>query len=156
MNPPPPPQPDPRSPNRPLEILLVEDNPDDVELTIEALRDSKVVNNIHVARDGVEALEFLQRKGTHAAAPMPDLVFLDLNMPRKSGREVLEEMKRDPAIKHIPVVILTTSQADEDIVRTYNLQAAAYVVKPVDFHRFVAVIRAIDDFWFNAVSFVRK
>lgn len=150
------PPPDPRSLTRPIEILIVEDNPDDVELTIEALRDSKVANNIHVARDGVEALEFLRRLGPHANAVSPDLVFLDLNMPRKNGREVLEEMKADPDIKHIPVVILTTSKADEDIARTYKLQAAAYVVKPVDFHRFVAVIRAIDDFWFNAVSFVRK
>jgi len=150
------PPPDPRSANRPIEILLVEDNPDDVELTVEALRDSKVVNRISVARDGVEALAFLRKEGPHAVAPTPDVVFLDLNMPRKNGREVLKEMKQDPKLKAIPVVILTTSSADEDILRSYDLQAAAYVVKPVDFNRFVSVVKAIDSFWFNAVSYLPR
>lgn len=152
-----PPPPDPTTmPSRPLEILLVEDNPDDVELTIEALRDSKVTNRIQVARDGVEAMEFLRKQGRHADSKTPDVVFLDLNMPRKNGREVLADMKADPLLKHIPVVILTTSSADEDIVRSYNLAAAAYVVKPVDFTRFVSVIKAIDQFWFNAVSYAPR
>lgn len=151
-----PPPSDPRQPGRPIEILLVEDNPDDVELTIEALRDSKVTNRIHHTPDGVEALDFLHKRGKYSASPTPDVVFLDLNMPRKNGREVLEEVKRDPVLKRIPIVILTTSSADEDILRSYHLQAAAYVVKPVDFHRFVSVVKAIDDFWFNAVTYVPR
>ena len=144
---------DPRSAGKPLEILLVEDNPDDVALTIEALHDSKIANTVHVAKDGVEAMDFFHKRGQFAGKPTPDLVFLDLNMPRKSGREVLDEVKKDPNLKHIPIIVLTTSQAEEDIFRSYNLQASAYVVKPVDFERFVSVIKAIDTFWFNAVRY---
>jgi CheY-like chemotaxis protein len=144
---------DPRTGGKALEILLVEDNPDDVALTIEALHDSKIANTIHVAKDGVEAMDFLHKRGAFVGKPTPDLVFLDLNMPRKSGREVLDEVKNDPQLKHIPIIVLTTSQAEEDIFRSYDLQASAYVVKPVDFERFVNVIKAIDTFWFNAVRY---
>lgn len=136
-----------------IDILLVEDNPDDVELTLVALEDSKVENRPHVVHDGLEAMEFLRREGRFSDAPRPDIIFLDLNMPRKSGREVLEEIKDDPALKTIPVVILTTSKADQDILRSYDLQAAAYVTKPVDFDQFVEAIRAIDQFWFRVVSY---
>lgn len=149
----PPPRPEPDAPSKTIEILLVEDNPDDVELTVEALHDSKVLNRISVARDGVEAMDFLRKRGAFANAPTPDIIFLDLNMPRKNGREVLEEVKADPALKAIPIVVLTTSRAEEDIFRSYNLQASAYVVKPVDFDRFASVIRAIDAFWFNVASY---
>ncbi len=136
-----------------IEILLVEDNPDDVELTLAALEDSKVENRPHVVEDGVEAMAFLRREGKHANAPRPDVIFLDLNMPRKSGREVLEEIKADEELRTIPVIVLTTSKADEDIVRSYDLQAAAYVTKPVDFDQFVSAVRAIDQFWFRVVTY---
>ncbi len=141
---------------RKIEILLVEDNPNDVELTLEALDDSKVENRPHVVEDGVEAMEFLHKQGKYEDAPTPDLVLLDLNMPRKTGREVLTEMKADDHLKTIPVVVLTTSKAEEDIVRSYNLQAAAYVTKPVDFDQFVEAIRAIDSFWFRVVAYPPK
>ncbi len=141
---------------RPIEILLVEDNPDDIELTLAALEDSKIENRPHVARDGIEAMEFLHGKGQFEGAPRPDIVFLDLNMPRKSGREVLEEMKKDESLCTIPVIVLTTSQADEDILRSYKLQAAAYVNKPVDFDQFVQAVRAIDQFWFRVVVYPNK
>jgi len=153
MTPPPPPRPETDGPGKPIEILLVEDSEDDVELTVEALHDSKVLNRVNIARDGVEAMEFLRKQGKFAKAPTPDVIFLDLNMPRKSGREVLQELKADPALKSIPVIILTTSSAEEDIFRSYNLQASAYVVKPVDFDRFVGVVKAIDTFWFNVASY---
>ncbi|MFA5860763.1 MAG: response regulator [Candidatus Thermoplasmatota archaeon] len=149
----PPPRPDPRTPSKPIEILLVEDNPDDVELTVEALADSKVLNRISIARDGVEAIDFVNKRGQFADAPTPDVILLDLNMPRKSGREVLAELKADPNHRHIPIIILTTSSAEEDILRSYKLQASAYVVKPVDFNRFVEVVKAIDTFWFNVASY---
>lgn len=138
-----------------VQILLVEDNPNDVELTLEALVDSKVENKPFVCRDGVEAMQFLRNEAPFEHVPRPDVVLLDLNMPRKSGREVLQEMKADPKLKSIPVVILTTSQAEEDIVRSYNLNAAAYVIKPVDFDRFLDVVRSIDAFWLRAVSYVK-
>lgn len=153
MTPPPSPPNPPDGPGKQIEILLVEDSEDDVELTVEALHDSKVLNRVSVARDGVEAMEFLRKQGKFANAPTPDLIFLDLNMPRKSGREVLAELKADPKLKAIPVIILTTSSAEEDIYRSYNLQASAYVVKPVDFGRFVGVVKAIDTFWFNVASY---
>ncbi len=136
-----------------IEILLAEDNPNDVELTLAALEDSKVENRPHIVRDGVEAMAFLRQEGEYANAPRPDIIFLDLNMPRKSGREVLEEVKADEVLSTIPVVVLTTSKAEEDILRSYKLQAAAYVTKPVDFDRFVEAIRAIDQFWFRVVSY---
>jgi CheY-like chemotaxis protein len=136
---------------RPVEILLVEDNPGDVRLTIEALRESKVRNNLQVARDGVEALEMLRREG----AVRPDLVLLDLNLPRKDGREVLAEMKADPHLHTIPVVILTTSRAEQDVLRSYELQANCYISKPVDLEQFIAVVKSIEDFWLTIVTLPR-
>jgi chemotaxis family two-component system response regulator Rcp1 len=137
---------------RPIEILLVEDSPGDVRLTREALRDAKVSNNLHVVRDGVEALAFLRRQGDQfAECPRPDLILLDLNLPRKSGHEVLEEIKADGALRRIPVVILTTSQAEQDVLRTYDLHANCYITKPVDLDQFIAVVRSIEDFWLTIV-----
>lgn len=137
---------------RPIEILLVEDDPGDVIIAKEALEQSKLVNNLHVAMNGDEALEFLRREGEHADAPKPDLVLLDLNLPRRDGREVLAEVKADPDLRRIPVVILTTSQAEEDIIKSYDLHANAYVTKPVDFAQFVRVVQQIDEFFFTVVS----
>ncbi|SRR5579883_1281143 len=137
---------------RPVEILLVEDNPGDVRLTIEALRDGKVRNHLNVAVDGVEALAFLRREGQYAQAPRPDLILLDLNLPKKDGREVLAEIKADEYLKDIPVVVLTTSKADQDIARSYNLHANCYVTKPVDLEQFITVVRSIEDFWFTIVT----
>jgi chemotaxis family two-component system response regulator Rcp1 len=136
---------------KPIEILLVEDNPADVRLTHEALKEGKVRNNLHVARDGVDALEFLRRVGPYKDATRPDLVLLDLNLPRKDGREVLAEIKRDPELRTIPVVVLTTSSAEADILRSYNLHANCYITKPVDLDQFVQVIKSIDDFWLTVV-----
>lgn len=141
---------------RPVDILLVEDNPGDVRLTKEALKDAKVLNEIYVARDGVEAMQFVHNEGSFANVPMPDLILLDLNLPRKDGREVLAEIKKDPKLRHIPVVILTTSKADEDIVRTYNLHANAYITKPVDLNRFVEIMHALEEFWFSIVKLPPK
>jgi CheY-like chemotaxis protein len=135
----------------PIEILLVEDNPGDVRLTVEALREAKVRNNLNVASDGVEAMEFLRRVGDHANAPLPDLVLLDLNLPRKDGREVLQEIKTDPELTLIPVVVLTTSQAEQDVLRSYQLHANAYVTKPVDLDQFLQVVRSIESFWLEIV-----
>jgi two-component system, chemotaxis family, response regulator Rcp1 len=142
--------------NRPIDILLVEDNPGDVRLTREALKDAKVLNEIHVARDGVEAMQFVHREGSFKNAPMPDLILLDLNLPRKDGREVLADIKQDPILCHIPVVVLTTSKADEDIVRTYNLHANAYITKPVDLNRFVEIMHTLEEFWFTIVKLPPK
>lgn len=141
---------------RPIEILLVEDNPGDVRLTIEALKEGKVRNNLSVARDGVEALAFLRREGSFANATRPDLVLLDLNLPKKDGREVLAEIKNDPALRRIPVVVLTTSKAEEDILRTYDLHANCYITKPVDLEQFISVVRSIDDFWLAVVRLPPK
>ncbi len=141
---------------RPVDILLVEDNPGDVRLTKEALRDAKVMNEIFVARDGVEAMEFLHGDGAFKNVPMPDLILLDLNLPRKDGREVLAEIKLDQKLKRIPVIVLTTSKADEDIIKTYNLHANAYVTKPVDLNRFVEIIHALEEFWFTIVKLPPK
>ena len=138
-----------------IEILLVEDNDGDVRLTIEALKEGKVRNKLSVARDGVEALQFLRREGAHAKAPKPDLILLDLNLPKKDGREVLEEIKNDPTLRRIPVVVLTTSQAEEDIVRTYDLHANCYITKPVELDKFLLVVKAIDDFWLDIVKLPR-
>jgi two-component system, chemotaxis family, response regulator Rcp1 len=140
---------------RPIDILLVEDNPGDVRLTIEALHESKVRNNLHVARDGVEALAFLRREGAHANAVRPDLILLDLNLPRKDGREVLAEIKADAGLHTIPVVILTTSRAEQDVVRTYELQANCYITKPVDLDQFITVVKSIEDFWLTIVTLPR-
>ncbi|MET0398611.1 MAG: response regulator [Longimicrobiaceae bacterium] len=141
-----------RTLSRPIDILLVEDNPGDVRLTREALREGKIRNNLHVARDGVEALAFLRREGEHADAPRPDVILLDLNLPRKSGREVLSEVKQDPALRQIPVVVLTSSNAEEDILRAYDLHANCYISKPVDLEQFIKVVRSIEDFWFTVVK----
>jgi two-component system, chemotaxis family, response regulator Rcp1 len=137
---------------RPLEILLVEDNPGDVRLAQEALHDAKMSNNLNVVADGVEALAYLRREGQHAKAPRPDLVLLDLNLPKKDGREVLQEVKEDPDLRTIPVVVLTTSDAEADVIRSYELHANAYVRKPVDFDAFIEVVRTIEDFWFMVVK----
>jgi len=139
-----------------VDILLVEDNPGDVRLTKEALRDAKVLNEIYVAKDGVEAMEFLNKKGKFAKAPTPDMILLDLNLPRKDGREVLAEVKKDTKLKHIPVIVLTTSKADEDIIRSYNLHANAYITKPVDLNRLVEIIHALEEFWFTIVKLPPK
>lgn len=136
-----------------LQILMVEDNPGDVELTRENLADSKILHDLHVAVDGVEAMQFLCREGDYGDAPSPDLVLLDLNLPRKDGREVLEEMKADPVLRVIPVVVLTSSAAEEDVLRSYQLQASAYVTKPVDLDGFGKIVRGIEHFWFSIVRF---
>ena len=135
-----------------VEILMVEDNPGDVRLTQEALKESKVRNKMHVVGDGVEALAFLRREGQYAAAPRPDLILLDLNLPKMNGREVLVEIKEDPDLKRIPVVILTISQAEEDILKTYNLHANCYITKPVDFDQFIKIVRSIEEFWLTIVK----
>ena len=137
--------------SRPIEILLVEDNPGDVRLTREALRDAKVMNNMIVVSDGLEALTFLRREGEYAEARRPDLILLDLNLPRVNGFEVLDAIKEDADLKRIPVVILTTSYAEQDIIRGYDLRANAYVTKPVDLEQFVKVIKSIEDFWLEIV-----
>lgn len=136
---------------RPIHILLVEDNAGDVRLTREALKEGKVGNSLTVAPDGVEALAILRQEGRYAGEARPDLILLDLNLPKKDGREVLAEIKDNPALRRIPVVVLTTSKAEEDIVRTYDLHANCYITKPVDFDKFVAVVRSIDDFWLSVV-----
>ena len=136
---------------RPIHILLVEDNAGDVRLTREALKEGKVGNSLTVAPDGVEALAILRQEGRYAGEARPDLILLDLNLPKKDGREVLAEIKDNPALKRIPVVVLTTSKAEEDILRTYDLHANCYITKPVDFEKFVAVVRSIDDFWLSVV-----
>ncbi len=141
---------------KPVEVLLVEDNPGDVRLTLEALKDGKVNNHLSVVEDGVEALAFLRREGKYADASRPDLILLDLNLPKKDGREVLAEIKADEDLKRIPVVVLTTSKAEEDILKTYNLHANCYITKPVDFDQFVIVVRLIEDFWFTIVKLPRS
>ncbi|MAS33051.1 MAG: response regulator [Anaerolineaceae bacterium] len=134
-----------------IEILLVEDNPGDVRLTQEAFNESKIHNNLNVARDGVEAIAFLRREGVYANAPRPDIILLDLNLPRKDGREVLHEIKGDEDLKRIPVVILTTSDDEHDILQSYNLHANCYITKPVDLSSFIRIIRNIKDFWLTIV-----
>ena len=136
----------------PIDILLVEDNPGDVRLTTEALKDSKVRNTLNVAADGVEALEYLRREGKFSAMTRPDLILLDLNLPRKTGIEVLAEIKDDERLRRIPVVILTTSSAEEDIVKSYNLHANCYITKPVDLTQFINIVQSIDNFWFTIVK----
>ncbi len=136
---------------RPIEILLIEDNPGDVRLTVEALQESTVRNQIHVVDDGEKALAFLRREGDRANARRPDLILLDMNLARKDGREVLAEIKQDPHLKTIPVVVLTSSAAEQDILQAYNLRANCYITKPVDLEQFLRVIRSIEDFWLVVV-----
>jgi chemotaxis family two-component system response regulator Rcp1 len=136
----------------PVEILLVEDNPGDVRLTKEALKEGKVYSNLHWAKDGVEALQFLKREGKHDKAPRPDIILLDLNLPKKDGREVLAVIKKDSVLKHIPVVVLTTSEAEEDVLKSYELHANCYVTKPVDLEKFIHVVQSIDRFWLTVVT----
>ncbi|MCX7596708.1 MAG: response regulator [Fischerella sp.] len=136
----------------PIEVLLIEDNPGDVELTKIALEDSKISVNLNVVEDGVEAIAFLRREGKYAQVTHPDIVLLDLNLPKKDGREVLAEIKADDNLKRIPVVVLTTSQAEEDILRAYNLSANCYINKPVDFDQFVKIVQSIETFWFTIVK----
>ena len=135
-----------------IEILLVEDNPGDVRLTQEVLRDAKLHNNLHVVEDGIKALEFLRGVGIYTDAPRPDLVLLDLNLPKKDGRDVLAEIKADSDLKRIPVVVLTTSKAEEDIFKAYDLHANCYITKPVDLDQFITVVRSIEEFWFTIVK----
>jgi chemotaxis family two-component system response regulator Rcp1 len=135
-----------------VEILLVEDNPGDARLATEALKDAKVKNNLHWVKDGVEAMAFLRREGKYADAPHPDVILLDLNLPRKDGREVLAEIKQDEDLRRIPVVILTVSNAEEDIIKTYNLHANCYIRKPVDLDQFIEVVKSIDYFWLTIVT----
>ena len=134
---------------RPIEILHVEDSPDDVELTLEGLKDGDLLYNLTALPDGVEALAFLRKQGSYANAPDPDIILLDLNLPKMDGRQVLEAIKTDESLMHIPVVVLTTSQAEEDILRSYRLHANCYVTKPVDLDQFFAAISSIEDFWLN-------
>lgn len=137
---------------KPIEILLVEDNPDDVELTREAFSESKLYNNIHVAGDGEEALRFLYRQPPFAEAVRPHLILLDLNLPKISGREVLEKIKMEESLSDIPVVILTTSKAEEDVIKSYRLHANCYITKPVDLNKFMQVVQNIETFWFSVVT----
>jgi two-component system, chemotaxis family, response regulator Rcp1 len=136
---------------KPISILLVEDNPGDADLAREALQGSKIRNDLHVVEDGEKAMAFLRQEGAYAGSPRPDLILLDLNLPRKDGREVLAEIKEDPRLKRIPVVILSTSRAEEDVLRTYNLHANCYITKPIDLNQFLHVVKSIEDFWLSIV-----
>jgi chemotaxis family two-component system response regulator Rcp1 len=144
-----------RENGKPIQILMVEDNPDDVDLTREALKDAKVHNELYVAKDGVEAMAFLRQETEYQDAPRPDIILLDLNLPRMDGREVLAEIKKDGGLKRIPVVVLTTSQAEEDILKAYDQYVNCYITKPVDFDQFIKVVKSIDDFWFTIVKLPR-
>jgi CheY-like chemotaxis protein len=139
-----------------IEILLVEDSPGDVRLTQEALEDGKVLNKLSVVEDGVEAMAFLRREGKYTDASRPDLILLDLNLPKKDGRQVLAEIKVDQNLKRIPVVILTTSKSEEDILKTYDLHANCYITKPVDLEQFITVVRSVQHFWFSVVKLPRE
>ena len=140
----------------PIQILLVEDSPSDAKLTLTALRQAKVANHVSHVEDGVEAMEFLRRRGRYAEMPRPDLIMLDLKLPRKDGREVLEELKSDRDLQSIPVVVLTTSQAEQDIVRSYQLHANCYITKPVNFERFLEIVQSIEHFWLTVVALPAK
>jgi chemotaxis family two-component system response regulator Rcp1 len=135
-----------------IQVLLVEDNPGDVRLTKEALKEGKLLNQLTVVGDGVEALSFLRRQGIYADAPQPELILLDLNLPKKDGREVLAEIKADPNLRRIPVVVLTTSSSEEDILKIYDLHANCYITKPVDLEQFMGVVKSIEDFWVSVVK----
>ena len=137
---------------RPIEILLVEDSPSDTRLTVEAMKEGKIVNNLNHVEDGEKAMAFLRRQGAYSKAPRPDLILLDLNLPRKDGREVLAELKQDARLRTIPVVVLTTSRAEQDVLRTYELHANCYITKPVDFQQFLEVVKSIEQFWLTVVT----
>jgi two-component system response regulator len=141
---------------RPIEILLVEDNPGDVRLTQEAARETKIHNNMHVVTNGLDAMAFLRHEGRFGSVPRPDLILLDLNMPVMDGREVLRQVKNDEKIRRIPVVIITSSQAEEDILRAYDLQASCYVTKPVDLDQFIKVVKHVENFWLTVVTLPRE
>lgn len=141
--------------DKPVEILLVEDNPADVDLTRLSLKQSRIRNNLHVVMDGVEAIQFLRNEGPYENALRPDLILLDLNLPKKDGRQVLSEIKNDPDLTDIPTVVLTSSDAEQDVVKSYKLHANCYVRKPVDFDQFVNIVREIEDFWFTVVKLPR-
>ena len=143
-------------PSQPVEILLVEDNPGDIRLTVEALKEAKVRNNLAVAKDGMEAMAFLHREGKYADAPRPDLILLDLNLPKKDGHEVLAEIKAEEDLRFIPVVVLTSSEAEQDILKVYGLSANCYITKPVDLGQFITVIKSIEDFWLQIVKLPPK
>jgi chemotaxis family two-component system response regulator Rcp1 len=138
------------------EILLVEDNPGDVRLTLEAFKEGKIINNLSVVKNGVEAMAFLRREGEYSNVPQPDIILLDLNMPKMDGREVLAEIKKDESLKHIPVIVLTTSKAEQDILKSYDLYANCYITKPVDLDQFNTVIKSIKDFWLSIVKLPRS
>jgi len=140
----------------PIEILLVEDSPSDTDLTVEALQKGKVVNHLTIVDDGVKAMQFLRRQGPFTAAPRPDMILLDLNLPRKDGREVLAEIKADAKLRTIPIVVLTTSHAEQDVLRAYQLNANCYITKPVDFRQFIEVVKAIENFWLAVVKLPPK
>jgi chemotaxis family two-component system response regulator Rcp1 len=144
------------SESKPVEILLVEDSPSDAALTIEALEAGKVANKLTLVEDGVEAMDFLRRKGKYAKSARPDLIMLDLNLPRKDGREVLAEIKNDPDLKIIPIIVLTTSRSDKDILQSYQLNANCYITKPVDFTQFIDVVKSIEKFWLTVVTLPQK
>lgn len=146
----------PRTNGQPIEILMVEDNPSDVRLTVEAFKDAKVRNTMHVTVDGEDAMAFLLREGKYSGAPKPDLILLDLNLPKKNGREVLAEIKADPDLKRIPVVVLTTSDDEKDIMTAYDLHVNAYVKKPVDLDQFIKIVEAVEDFWLTVVKLPPK
>jgi chemotaxis family two-component system response regulator Rcp1 len=141
---------------KPREILLVEDNPGDVRLTQEAFKDGKILNKLHVVGDGIEALAFLNQEGEYADVPRPELILLDLNLPRKDGRDVLAEIKADGDLRRIPVVVLTTSCSEEDILKSYDLNANCYITKPVDLNQFIKVVKSIEDFWMTIVKLPSK
>ena len=140
----------------PVDILIVEDNPGDARLIRELLNNGKTYNSLHIIKDGVEAMEFLRKEGEYAKVPYPDLIILDLNLPKKDGREVLAEIKSDKKLKKIPVIVMTVSQAEEDIIRSYNLHANCYVTKPIDLNQFIKVVKSIEEFWFSTVKLPPK
>lgn len=142
-------------PEEDLDILLVEDSSGDVRLTTEALREGKITNRLHVVRDGEEAMDFLRRRGRYVDAPRPGIVLLDLNLPRKDGREVLDELKRDPELHRIPVIVLTTSSAEADVMRSYDLHANCFITKPIDYQEFIAAVQRIEEFWLKLVRLPR-
>lgn len=141
---------------KPVEVLLVEDNPGDVRLTQEAFKDGRMLVNLNIAMDGVEAMDFLHRRGKYGSAVRPDLILLDLNLPKKNGREVLAEIKADPELRRLPVIVMTTSKAEQDIHRAYNLNANCYITKPVELEEFLQVVRSIEDFWLSIVTLPRE
>ncbi len=141
---------------RPIEILLVEDSPSDTDLTVEALQKGKVLNHLSIVDDGVKAMQFLRRQGEFAASPRPDLILLDLNLPRKDGREVLAEIKGDESLRTIPIVVLTTSRAEQDVLQVYKLNGNCYITKPVDFRQFIEVVKSIENFWLTVVRLPPK